>query len=206
MFKFKSRIISIHTESFNYTLVLDSVVIKILNKKRFKELKKEFKEWGFIEIDNYENQRDKFKIVCNAPAHLYKDMLFIKKIDAISLSRFLNQKEKFLNLLGISVKKLENLNKERGFYHSDFHIDNILAKNKHIYFIDFDYKYKDEYLEYAFYIDLVNLVFYFKRNYFEYYKKYKSDLEMIFSQYEIPSIVKNLFPYKEEEDIFELFR
>jgi len=175
MYKFKNRIISIYTESFNYTLVLDFIVIKILNIERLQELKNEFKNWKFLEIDNYKNQRDKFKIACNTPAHLYKDMLFIKKIDAISLSRFLNQKEKFL--LSISVKELENLNKDKDFYHSDFHIDNILVKKSDVCFIGFDCKYKDEYLKYAFYINLVNLVFYFKRNYFEYYKKYQNDLK-----------------------------
>jgi len=206
-FSSSHKVHAIHTNSFHYTLILDSVVIKILNNKRLVELANEFLQWDFLEIDNYHNQKNKFKIATGFNAHVYKkNMLVMKKIDAVPLSSFIEEKSTFIKLMEKSIDKLLYLHiNHNGFYHSDFHIENILIKDNEIYFVDFDFKYKEKYLQDAFYIDLVNLVYHLKKNYYDFFKKYKNDFTKSLFMYKISDAVKNLYPYINHKEIFDVF-
>lgn len=168
----------------NYTLMTKKYVIKVTNKKRQKKINIEYADFNLIEFSSFEEAKNKFILVNNKEAFIKNDMLFMERINGLNLSYYLND-EKFIHLVEKSFFLLKNLSNQYNFYHADFHLENILVdKNENIYFIDFDYKYKQHIAPYEIECDVLKFLYFFKKYYFVEYKKYKNDLLfLVFSSF-----------------------
>ncbi|WP_456457108.1 hypothetical protein [Nitratifractor sp.] len=169
---FKHKVLNIYDSGTNFTLELEKSFLKIPNPKRQKEIKKKWALNYLVEFNSFDEMKRKFVLFNKKKAHIVKrNKLIMQKIDARPLSCYINSQD-FLNLLNKAFSKLKSSDLD----HGDFHIDNILVDGrKELFFIDFDFKYRER-SGYEFEYDLLKCIFHLKKYYFESYKNYKCQI------------------------------
>lgn len=168
----------------NFTFITKKYIIKIPNYKRIDFLNNEFDSCKLFEVCSKSYEKQQFEKATNKEAFFKgENVLFLEKIDAKPLSYFLDN-AKFLVYFNNMLEKLNSLYLKYGFIHSDLHVDNVLVSENDIYFIDFDYKFKES-VEDKHYIDILHVVFLLKKEYPTYFLRYKEDIKnMIFNMYD----------------------
>ena len=174
------------------TCIQDIIICKILNPKRAKELKLNDPWLRLVDFASMQVQKEKFIIYNDKNSYIKDNILYFEKIQAKPLSFIIDEKLDFLNNLNQSIKKLKE---EKNLSHGDFHIDNILIdREENIYFIDFEFIYKQQLLGYEYEADVINLYFLLYKNYKNYYLLYKNELlSMLFENFNKERVEKTLF-------------
>jgi tRNA A-37 threonylcarbamoyl transferase component Bud32 len=177
------KISRVYISGYHFTLVGKKWVIKIVNPKREALLSKEILKYKFLQLNNTIEEKEKFMIANNKQAYIANDILYIEKINATMLSSFLEDQERFLHYFEASIVKLLKLNEDVGFYHGDFHMDNILVSTSTIYFIDFDYQYTNYIENLKIEADILKFIFFFQKYHKNHYRLYQDELKMIVLKY-----------------------
>jgi tRNA A-37 threonylcarbamoyl transferase component Bud32 len=157
-------------------------LIRIPNNKRVEDVIKEFKNYDIWEIEKeniirFKRENKIFKQVNQKESFLKNGLLYMERIDSVALSTYIQEKEIFLVLLKKSILQLQEYKKKYGFSHGDFHIDNILVdQNNIIYFIDFEYRYKENFYRIEIYADIIILLNLLLIKYPHEYLLYKRDI------------------------------
>ncbi len=176
---FKHKVLNIYDSGTNFTVEFEKSFLKIPNPKRQEEIKKKWALNYLVEFNSLDAMKRKFVLFNKKKAHVVKrNSLIMEKIDARPLSYYINSRD-FLNLLNKAFSKLNNSDAD----HGDFHIDNILVnEKKELFFIDFDFKYRES-SGYEFEYDLLKCIFHLKKYYFEAYKDNKHQIMEVALQY-----------------------
>ncbi len=175
----------VHLGGLGIVCIFTDYVVKIRILKRIKEIEEEEKERGFLLLSSLEEERDKFIFINHKHSFIQRGRLYLEKIDGNSLSIYIKEDdlEQFLYFFEKSIKILLQKYKESGFYHGDFHVDNIILNKKDIFFIDFEFKYVEELNGYELEADILKFVFYLKIYKKDFFIKYRKEIVEIILKY-----------------------
>ena len=187
-----------------------NIVMKIRIQKRIKKVLEEEKQRGFLLIATLEDERDKFKKINKRDAYIQNNILYLERINGYSLGHYIDENdiENFFDFFERSIVLLLKYYRKNGFYHGDFHIENIIVtQDGYINFLDFEFQYVMELKGYEVEADILKFLFYLKIYKKEFYLKYFDVLKkLVFNYFKVErlKIAKSVMDKYLKDEINEI--